>query len=143
MPRARCTALRAVYLHPPADDDEKPMLGGRLHAQHPDDAVKRYLKDDGLLVQWVQAYEINPGLLSTIFQALGKHFADYTGHLTDRPDVHLHQGDGRPQGHQPRGLVGRRGGLARGVEDLSGQTGFADGEGIGGERSNEDQTERK
>ena len=23
------------------------------------------------------------------------HFADYTGHLADRPDVHLHQGDGR------------------------------------------------
>ena len=40
--------------------------------------VKRYLKDDGLLVQWVQAYEINVGLLSTIFQALGKHFGDYT-----------------------------------------------------------------
>jgi spermidine synthase len=44
--------------------------------------VKRYLKDDGLLVQWVQAYEINPGLLSTIFQALGKHFADYTVYRT-------------------------------------------------------------
>ena len=24
-----------------------------------------------------------------------KNFADYTGHLADRPDVHLHQGDGR------------------------------------------------
>ncbi|HEY4999308.1 MAG TPA: hypothetical protein VII36_09200, partial [Usitatibacter sp.] len=44
--------------------------------------VKRYLKDDGLLVQWVQAYEINPGLLSTIFQALGKHFGDYTVYRT-------------------------------------------------------------
>ena len=39
--------------------------------------VKRYLRPDGLLVQWVQAYEINPGLLSSIFQALGKHFPDY------------------------------------------------------------------
>jgi hypothetical protein len=44
--------------------------------------VKRYLKDDGLLVQWVQAYEINPGLLSTIFQALGAHFGDYTVYRT-------------------------------------------------------------
>jgi hypothetical protein len=44
--------------------------------------VKRYLKDDGLLVQWVQAYEINPGLLSSIFQALGKHFEDYTVYRT-------------------------------------------------------------
>jgi spermidine synthase len=39
--------------------------------------VKRYLRDDGLLVQWVQSYEINVGLLSSIFQALGKHFPDY------------------------------------------------------------------
>jgi rhamnopyranosyl-N-acetylglucosaminyl-diphospho-decaprenol beta-1,3/1,4-galactofuranosyltransferase len=36
------TALRAVYLHPTADDDDKPMFGGRLHARDPDDAVKRY-----------------------------------------------------------------------------------------------------
>ncbi|HET7729785.1 MAG TPA: hypothetical protein VFK48_07120 [Usitatibacter sp.] len=40
--------------------------------------VKRYLKDDGLMVQWVQTYEIDLGLLSTIFAALGKHFGDYT-----------------------------------------------------------------
>ena len=26
---------------------------------------------------------------------LTNHFADYTGHLAERPDVHLHQGDGR------------------------------------------------
>ena len=39
--------------------------------------VKRYLKDDGLLIQWVQVYEINVGLLSTVFTALGKNFADY------------------------------------------------------------------
>jgi spermidine synthase len=44
--------------------------------------VKRYLKDDGLLVQWVQAYEINVGLLSTIFQALGRNFGDYTVYRT-------------------------------------------------------------
>jgi spermidine synthase len=39
--------------------------------------VKRYLREDGLLVQWVQSYEINIGLMSSIFQALGKHFPDY------------------------------------------------------------------
>jgi spermidine synthase len=39
--------------------------------------VKPYLKDDGLFVQWIQAYEINVGLLSSIFQALGKNFGDY------------------------------------------------------------------
>ena len=36
------TALRAAYLHPAAHDEDKPMLGGRLHARHPDDAVKRH-----------------------------------------------------------------------------------------------------
>jgi rhamnopyranosyl-N-acetylglucosaminyl-diphospho-decaprenol beta-1,3/1,4-galactofuranosyltransferase len=36
------TSLAALYLHPRGTDDLKPMLGGRLHAQHPDDAAKRY-----------------------------------------------------------------------------------------------------
>jgi rhamnopyranosyl-N-acetylglucosaminyl-diphospho-decaprenol beta-1,3/1,4-galactofuranosyltransferase len=36
------TCLRAVYLHPDGADEFKPMLGGRLHAQDPEDAVKRY-----------------------------------------------------------------------------------------------------
>jgi rhamnopyranosyl-N-acetylglucosaminyl-diphospho-decaprenol beta-1,3/1,4-galactofuranosyltransferase len=36
------TALQAVYLHPPGNEDDKPMLRGRLHARDPDDPVKRY-----------------------------------------------------------------------------------------------------
>lgn len=36
------TALHAVYLHPAAHDEDRPMLGGRLHARDPDDATKRY-----------------------------------------------------------------------------------------------------
>ena len=36
------TALGAVYLHPRADADDKPMLRGHLHARDPDDPVKRY-----------------------------------------------------------------------------------------------------
>lgn len=36
------TSLRAAYLHPDGSDEFKPMLGGRFHAQDPDDAVKRY-----------------------------------------------------------------------------------------------------
>lgn len=49
--------------------------------------IKRYLKDDGLLVQWVQAYEIDVGLLSTIFNALGRHFGDYTVYTADGFDL--------------------------------------------------------
>ena len=48
---------------------------------------KRYLKDDGLLVQWMQAYEIDVGLLSTIFKALGKHFGDYVVYRTGAGDL--------------------------------------------------------
>ena len=36
------TALRAAYLHPAGLDEDKPMLGGRLHARDPDDEVKRF-----------------------------------------------------------------------------------------------------
>ncbi len=36
------TSLRSAYLHPAGSDDDKPMLGGRMHARDPDDPVKRY-----------------------------------------------------------------------------------------------------
>jgi hypothetical protein len=39
----------------------------------------------------VEAVELNPVTVSL----LTDHFADFTGHLADRPDVDLHQGDGR------------------------------------------------
>jgi rhamnopyranosyl-N-acetylglucosaminyl-diphospho-decaprenol beta-1,3/1,4-galactofuranosyltransferase len=36
------TCLNAVYLHPHGSDEFKPILGGRMHTQYPDDPVKRY-----------------------------------------------------------------------------------------------------
>ena len=36
------TCLDAVYLHPQGSDEFKPILGGRMHTQYPDDAKKRY-----------------------------------------------------------------------------------------------------
>jgi rhamnopyranosyl-N-acetylglucosaminyl-diphospho-decaprenol beta-1,3/1,4-galactofuranosyltransferase len=36
------TCLNAVYLHPHGSDEFKPILGGRMHTQYPDDASKRY-----------------------------------------------------------------------------------------------------
>ncbi|MHA6619285.1 galactofuranosyltransferase GlfT1 [Pseudonocardia sp. DLS-67] len=46
------TSLRAAYLHPAGGGDDKPMLGGRLHARDPDDPVKRYYtyRNRGFLV---------------------------------------------------------------------------------------------
>jgi rhamnopyranosyl-N-acetylglucosaminyl-diphospho-decaprenol beta-1,3/1,4-galactofuranosyltransferase len=36
------TCLNAVYLHPQGSDEFKPILGGRMHTQYPEDAAKRY-----------------------------------------------------------------------------------------------------
>ncbi len=45
MVRARVafgTCLDAAYLHPDGADEFRPILGGRLHTQYPDDEVKRF-----------------------------------------------------------------------------------------------------
>ena len=36
------TCLDAVYLHPYGSDEFKPILGGRMHTQYPDDPTKRF-----------------------------------------------------------------------------------------------------
>ncbi|KAA9166870.1 glycosyltransferase family 2 protein [Amycolatopsis acidicola] len=36
------TSLKVSYLHPDGSDEFKPMLGGRFHAQDPENEVKRY-----------------------------------------------------------------------------------------------------
>jgi rhamnopyranosyl-N-acetylglucosaminyl-diphospho-decaprenol beta-1,3/1,4-galactofuranosyltransferase len=36
------TCLNAIYLHPQGGDEFKPILGGRMHTQYPDDASKRF-----------------------------------------------------------------------------------------------------
>jgi rhamnopyranosyl-N-acetylglucosaminyl-diphospho-decaprenol beta-1,3/1,4-galactofuranosyltransferase len=36
------TCLRATYVHPCGTDEFKPILGGRMHTQYPDDATKRF-----------------------------------------------------------------------------------------------------
>jgi rhamnopyranosyl-N-acetylglucosaminyl-diphospho-decaprenol beta-1,3/1,4-galactofuranosyltransferase len=46
------TSLKASYLHPDGSDEFKPMLGGRFHAQDPENEVKRYYtyRNRGFLV---------------------------------------------------------------------------------------------
>ncbi|WP_067570719.1 galactofuranosyltransferase GlfT1 [Nocardia acidivorans] len=36
------TCLQTAYLHPNGSEEFKPILGGRMHTQYPDDPVKRY-----------------------------------------------------------------------------------------------------
>jgi spermidine synthase len=45
--------------------------------------VRRHLRDDGLLVQWIQAYEVNVDIVSSVFKALGRQFSDYTVYATN------------------------------------------------------------
>jgi spermidine synthase len=39
--------------------------------------MRRHLAADGVLVQWIHAYELDFNLLASIFKALGQHFPDY------------------------------------------------------------------
>ncbi len=49
--------------------------------------IGRYLEDDGILLQWVQVYEINFDLLASIAKALGNHFGDYEMFSSSPGDV--------------------------------------------------------
>ncbi|MCW2690168.1 MAG: galactofuranosyl transferase [Mycobacterium sp.] len=57
------TCLDAVYLHPYGTDEFKPILGGRMHTQYPDDEMKRFFtyRNRGYLL-W------QPGLRKLLFQ---------------------------------------------------------------------------
>jgi hypothetical protein len=39
--------------------------------------VRRYLRDGGLLVQWINTYETTPALIATVIAALDANFTDY------------------------------------------------------------------
>jgi len=57
------TCLDAVYLHPQGGDEFRPILGGRMHTQYPDDPAKRYFtyRNRGYL-------QSMPGMRKLVFQ---------------------------------------------------------------------------
>ena len=57
------TCLDAVYLHPQGGDEFKPILGGRMHTQYPDDTTKRFFtyRNRGYL-------QSQPGMRRLLFQ---------------------------------------------------------------------------
>ena len=57
------TCLDAVYLHPQGGDEFKPILGGRMHTQYPDDEGKRFFtyRNRGYL-------QSLPGMRKLVFQ---------------------------------------------------------------------------
>jgi spermidine synthase len=49
--------------------------------------IKDHLNEDGLLVQWLQLYEMDMPLLSSVFKAMSSQFADYVVYGTDNYDI--------------------------------------------------------
>ncbi|MBL0124700.1 MAG: spermidine synthase, partial [Betaproteobacteria bacterium] len=49
--------------------------------------IKRHLQDDGVLVQWIQLYEIDIELVSSILKALGANFEDYVAYEVGLGDM--------------------------------------------------------
>lgn len=49
--------------------------------------TKRYLKKDGLFVQWIHLYEMDESLVVSIVKALSSEYADYKLYLTDNGDI--------------------------------------------------------
>ena len=61
--------------------------------------VRRYLRDDGLLFQWVHVYEMTPPLVATIIGALSRNFEDYELWLANHGDMIV---VAAPKGKLPR-----------------------------------------
>ena len=57
--------------------------------------VRRYLKPDGVLVQWFQLYEIDVSLVGSVMQALGANFPDYAIYASTNSDLLIVAGEER------------------------------------------------
>lgn len=60
--------------------------------------VPRHLKQGGILVQWIQLYEINDALVGTIINALSESFADFRIYQTGTGDMLVLASHGAPLG---------------------------------------------
>ena len=49
--------------------------------------VVRYMQPDGLLVQWIQAYETDITIIASILKALSPHFQDYAVYAANDSDI--------------------------------------------------------
>lgn len=50
-------------------------------------SITRYIKDDGLFVQWLQIYEIDTPLVASVMMALSPYFEDYAIYNTDSANI--------------------------------------------------------
>ena len=56
--------------------------------------ITRHLEKDGMLVQWVHLYELNPSLVFSILKALSLHFSNFSIYLTNNLDMIIIAGNG-------------------------------------------------
>ncbi len=49
--------------------------------------IRKHLNHDGLMVQWLHMYETSPQLVGSIFNALGKNFADYRVYASNNGNI--------------------------------------------------------
>ncbi len=55
--------------------------------------VRRYLKPGGVMVQWMQLYEIDLSLVASVLRSLGDHFPDYVIYSSTDGDLLIVAGD--------------------------------------------------
>lgn len=58
--------------------------------------VRRHLERDGLFVQWLQLYEIEPALVASVMRALARNFANYEIYAPDDGNLLVVARDGAP-----------------------------------------------
>ena len=49
--------------------------------------ITKYLRSDGYLVQWIQTYETNVGVIASVIKALAPHFGAYAIYNSDDSDI--------------------------------------------------------
>ncbi|MGO3128156.1 MAG: fused MFS/spermidine synthase [Luteimonas sp.] len=72
-------------------EPSNPWMGGTasLFTEQFYDFVPRHLADDGLFVQWLQLYEINPELVASVLKAMLPRFRDVNAYLANGGDLIL------------------------------------------------------
>jgi len=60
--------------------------------------VRMHLADDGMLVQWIQLYEIDVPLVVSVLQAIEANFADYVVYASSDFDLLIAASNGRKFG---------------------------------------------
>lgn len=73
--------------------------------------IRRHLTPNGVLVQWLQVYEIDMSLMASVVKAMSRHFSDYVIYTTDSSNILVLTTNGTPLG-EPDDYIFEEGALA-------------------------------